>query len=236
MMTVETWNDVVNLLPVFSMRIGVALVCGILLGIERERKDKPAGLRTIILITLGSALFMIVGNLIPFAYDWPGLSRIDPSRVASNVVTGIGFLGAGSIIQSRGSVQGLTTAAVIWVAAGIGMCAGLGFMVMAGGVTGIVLIALVMMDPIRSRLSRFGHQYDVSVVAPNDSLALDRILYVLEGHDVKRSEVEVGHHGDDELRIRFTYAGYGGAALRMLEALARVEGVHGTKLDEPSQI
>lgn len=228
----DSWNDVVSALPTYGIRLGVALLCGLLLGMERERKDKPAGLRTIILISLGSALFMIVGNLVPYAYDWPDVSQIDASRIASNVVTGIGFLGAGTIIQARGSIQGLTTAAVIWVAAGIGMCAGLGYNAMAIGFTLLVLLALLALQPIRSRLTRLGHKYDLELVAPDDSLALQRILYVLDHHDVSHSDVNIRRETENELRVRFVYHGYSGAALRLLEAIARIEGVHGTKVDD----
>lgn len=230
-MITETWTDITSLLPVYAIRLTVALVCGILLGIERERKDKPAGLRTIILISLGSALFMIVGNLVPFAYEWTDLSRIDPSRIASNVVTGIGFLGAGTIIQSRGSVQGLTTAAVIWVAAAIGMCAGLGYVILAIGFTGLVLLALIAMNPIRERLSRLGHAFEIDVVAPDDSLVVYQILYVLDGHDIPREAIQIRRTENDELHIHGTYNGYGGAALRILEALSRIDGVHGPRMD-----
>jgi putative Mg2+ transporter-C (MgtC) family protein len=147
------------------------------------------------------------------------------------VVTGIGFLGAGTIIQARGSVQGLTTAAVIWVAAGIGMCAGLGLIVLALGFTGLVLLALVAMDPIRERLSQLGTAYEIDVVAPDDSLAVNRILYVLEGHDIHREGVRMERTDENELNIHCIYHGYGGAALRILEALSQIEGVHGRRVD-----
>lgn len=231
-MTIETWNEVITLLPTYAIRLSVALACGILLGMERERKDKPAGLRTIVLISLGSALFMIIGNLVPFAYEWPELARIDPSRVAAGVVTGIGFLGAGTIIQSRGSVQGLTTAAVIWVASAVGMCAGLGYNVMALGFTGLILLALIAMEPLRKRLTRLGHSYEIDLVVPNDSLALNRILYVLDGHDVTRNAVDLEALSGDELRLHCIYHGYAGGALRILEAVSRIDGVRGTRIDE----
>ncbi len=230
--TLESWNDVVSLLPTYAVRMGVALVCGLILGMERERKDKPAGLRTIVLISLGSALFMIVGNLVPFAYQWTDLSRIDPSRIAANVVTGIGFLGAGTIIQSRGSVQGLTTAATIWVASGIGMCAGIGFNVLALGFTGLVLVALLAMDPIRVRLTHLGRTYEMEIVSPDDSLVLRRILYVLDGHDVSRDQIAISRIGEDEMRVAFVYRGSGGAALLLLESLARIDRVHGRKVGD----
>lgn len=235
-MTVESWSELVYMLPTYALRLGVALVCGLLLGVERERKDKPAGLRTIVLISFGSALFMIAGNLVPYAYEWTDLTRVDPSRIASNVVTGIGFLGAGTIIQGRGSIQGLTTAAVIWVSAAIGMCAGLGAISLAIGSAVIVVIALVAMDPLRGFLIRFGTAYNVEITAPDDSLALRRILYVLDGHDVSRDEMDVQYIDDNELQIGFVYRGSGGAALRLIEAVSRIEGVHGSRLGDAEAI
>ena len=120
------------------IKIALSLLFGGLVGIERELKHKPAGLRTTILICLGSAVFMLVG--INITKTFGGIS--DPARIAAQVVTGIGFLGAGAIIQSRGFVHGLTTAASIWVVAGIGMAVGTGFYLMAFCVTLSVMIVL----------------------------------------------------------------------------------------------
>ncbi len=120
------------------IKIALSTLFGGLVGLERELKHKPAGLRTTILICLGSTVFMIVGINITKMFG--GIS--DPARIAAQVVTGIGFIGAGAIIQSRGSVQGLTTAASIWVVAGIGMAVGNGFYLMASCVTLSVMIVL----------------------------------------------------------------------------------------------
>jgi putative Mg2+ transporter-C (MgtC) family protein len=93
------------------LKLGVAIVLGAVVGLERLISGKPAGMRTHILVGFGSALFMIAAEL----------SGLDPTRVAAGLITGIGFLGAGTIIQDRGTVHGLTTAASIWVVAGIGI-------------------------------------------------------------------------------------------------------------------
>ena len=102
------------------IKLIVAGLCGGLIGLERERDNKPAGIRTQMLVALGSALFMIVS--LSVGSDL----RVDPSRIAAQVVTGIGFLGAGAIIRDRGSVRGMTTAASIWVVAAIGLTIGAG--------------------------------------------------------------------------------------------------------------
>ncbi|MCW4032654.1 MAG: MgtC/SapB family protein [Candidatus Bathyarchaeota archaeon] len=101
------------------IRLFLALLLGALIGLERERGDKPAGLRTHILVSIGSAQFTILSF-----YAFPGS---DPSRIAAYIVAGVGFIGAGTIIQTRDRVTGITTAATLWVASSIGMAVGIGF-------------------------------------------------------------------------------------------------------------
>lgn len=129
------------------IRILVATVLGAMLGLEREITAKPAGLRTHMLVSEGSCLFMVGAILLAEQTDTGGLAGIDPTRVASTIVTGVGFLGAGMILRSGDRVQGLTTAAGIWVAAAIGMLVGSGFFLI--GVFGTVL-SLVTLVGLRS--------------------------------------------------------------------------------------
>jgi len=150
---IEDVNLLMTMLPGIAAKLGAAILCGLLLGIERERKDKPAGIRTIMLITVGATIYMLVSELIPTITEGPeSITRTDPARVAAQVVTGIGFLGAGTIIQARGSVHGLTTAAVIWVAAAIGLLIGIGFPLLGIGLTLVVLTALVALEPLTRRI------------------------------------------------------------------------------------
>jgi putative Mg2+ transporter-C (MgtC) family protein len=130
------------------VRCGMAAVCGAIIGIERELKKKPAGFRTNLLICVGSAVYMCVGVLLTDAEGQPGL---DPTRIAAQVVTGIGFLGAGAIIQDGGRVTGLTTAATIWVVAGIGLVAGAGFPLLALASAGAVLLTLTVLGAVEER-------------------------------------------------------------------------------------
>jgi putative Mg2+ transporter-C (MgtC) family protein len=130
------------------VRLAVAtILCGII-GIEREVRQKPAGVRTNALIGLGSAAMTLSGvyaaTLAPMTTD--------VARIASVVVQGIGFIGAGAIIQSSGSVRGLTTAATMWVVAGIGIACGLGFLPVAVVTALIVLIMLAVFGPIDAKL------------------------------------------------------------------------------------
>lgn len=120
----------------FFLRPLLAVILGGLLGWERETHDKPAGLRTMMMVGLGSAAFTTVVFWLYAGIATSGLTpRVDPLRIVEGVVGGIGFLGAGSIIQSRGSVQGMTTAATIWVVGSIGVACGVGQYWVAGIVT-----------------------------------------------------------------------------------------------------
>lgn len=222
----ESWNDLVPVLLDAGFKLGVAVVCGLLLGFERERRDKPAGLRTILLITVGSTLFMIVSHLIVFIADWPGaVTRVDPSRIASQVVTGVGFLGAGSIIQARGSIHGLTTAAVIWVAAGVGLCVGVGYPLLALALTTAVVLILVVLNPVRHWLSRRGVPRTLDLIVPNDTLTVRRLELVLQQHDVRPDEIDMQPWSEEDICIRVVYnASTHDSTARLLNVLARVEG------------
>lgn len=129
------------------LRLLVALVLGAAIGLERTQRNHAAGFRTMAMVSVGSCLFTLLGDVILG-------SRTDPTRIAAQVVTGIGFLGAGAILREGGGIRGLTTAATIWVVAAIGMAAGFGFYVLAVGATGLVLVALVTMRVVRPRILR----------------------------------------------------------------------------------
>jgi putative Mg2+ transporter-C (MgtC) family protein len=119
------------------LRILLAMVLGAIIGFQRGKAEKPAGMRDLILISAGSALFTVV-SIYGFG--------VDPARVAAGIVTGIGFLGAGAIIRrgEGGVVKGLTTAATIWITAGIGLAAGAGMYIIAAVTTFLVLVVLLL--------------------------------------------------------------------------------------------
>jgi putative Mg2+ transporter-C (MgtC) family protein len=136
------------LLP-FVVRCGAAAFCGGLVGLERELKGKPAGLRTNILICVGAAIYMQVGLLLVHA---GGETRLDITRIAAQIVTGIGFLGAGCIIQQGSQITGLTSAATIWVVAAIGIVAGAGFPVIAFIAAIMVVLTLYALGKLEKHL------------------------------------------------------------------------------------
>lgn len=227
-MEAENWNTVTSLFPGYAIKLGVSLLCGVLLGIERERKEKPAGLRTLVLITVGSTLYMIVSELIPRITLGPeGVTQADPSRVAAQVVSGIGFLGAGTIIQSRGSVHGLTTAAVIWVAAAIGLCVGIGFPVLAVGFTVVVLAALTVLTPARDLLLRRGPVTHIDLLVRNDVLRVQHVRSVLEASGAQLIRFDLGAPHGDDVELHISYNASEGASPSVFESLLRLEGVRG---------
>ena len=137
-MNLETQLDIV-------LRLVIALVLGMAIGIEREYHGHAAGVRTMAMVSLGSCLFTAAGLFI-----LPG-HVTDPTRIAAQVVTGIGFLGAGAIFRADAGVRGLTTAAAVWVVAAVGMTVGFGLFVLAAGATVIVLIGLTLVRPLEQR-------------------------------------------------------------------------------------
>ena len=129
----------------------LSMVLGAVVGFERKRKGQSAGVRTFSLIAMGATLAMLLSIYVP--QEYMGLKNGDPGRIAAQVVTGIGFLGAGAIIQMKGSVRGLTTAAGIWMLATIGMAVGVGLYWLSGVATMLILFILVQLESIEHRMS-----------------------------------------------------------------------------------
>ena len=132
------------------VRLGSAILLGGLIGLEREIHGKEAGFRTYALVGLGSAVLMVISTQIFEAYKT--VAQVDPSRIAAQVVSGIGFLGAGAIMRSplggNEGVKGLTTAAGIWAASGIGLACGLAFYSLAITTTALAMIVLIVFSKI----------------------------------------------------------------------------------------
>lgn len=131
-----------------AQRLVLAVLLGAIIGFEREYRQKTAGLRTNILIALGSAVFTLM------SMELVAGEGGDPSRIASQIVTGIGFLGAGAIIRTGGSIHGLTTAATVWVNAAIGVAVGGGEYHLAAIATGVTLGVLLVLHPLEGWLAK----------------------------------------------------------------------------------
>lgn len=144
----------------------IAALLGGLIGLERETEQRPAGLRTYMLVCVGSALFTILS-----INAFPGESSRDTARVAAQIVTGIGFLGAGTVWRSRDHVTGLTTAAGLWVAAAIGMAVGTGLGLLAVATTVLVLIVLAVILRFERRFLHHPHPREGQAQQRDDSRA-----------------------------------------------------------------
>ncbi len=176
------------------VRLLLATVLGGLIGYERETVEKPAGLRTHMLVTLGAAVFTLISKEGFFG------SGADPARIASNIVVGIGFLGAGTIWRSGVTVQGLTTAASLWTTAAIGTAAGAGFYVGAGAATVLVITILIPIKTLERYLPRRGLA-TVEILLIDQPGQLGKIGTVLGKHSVNIEHVDMSERMDGRVAI-----------------------------------
>lgn len=164
------------------VKLLLAALAGGLVGLEREKHGRPAGLRTNLLVAVGSCVMVIISEAFYIKYgefNAESMLRIDPSRVAAQIVTGIGFLGAGVILKEGATVRGLTTAASLWTVAGLGMAFGMGFYSLGSIATLLVLISLTFLkklDPI-IRKDRF---LTLTVTAGNRDGLLDELQKIFD--------------------------------------------------------
>lgn len=184
------------------LRVVVAGLLGALVGLDRELSDQPAGLRTHILVSLGAALFTLVG-----AYGLGGLQanperELDPTRVAAQVVTGIGFLGAGAIIRQGASIRGLTTAAGLWVTAAIGMAVGFGYWAGALATTVAAVLALFGLKRVERRLlHRLKPGKYEYVVDGREPFLISEAAQILDGEGCRIDSVRMDEQEDDRRRL-----------------------------------
>jgi putative Mg2+ transporter-C (MgtC) family protein len=189
---VRVENLTISYAEVAVRLISTTVLCG-LIGLERETRDQSAGFRTHILLGLGAALFTLVS-----AYGFAQFTRaaletggrgvqFDPTRIAAQVVTGVGFLGAGAIIRRGVDVRGLTTAASLWTAAAIGLASGAGYYFGAAATTTVALVALYLLRGVRVYVvSRFRTAFVVLSVRFKDGGSdASRVVEILESRDVR---------------------------------------------------
>lgn len=175
MLTLITWE--------YILRVVVAGFCGALIGYERRSRHKEAGIRTHFIVAVGASLMMVISKYgFTDMGDWQNVS-LDPSRVASQIVSGVGFLGAGTIFMNKQKVKGLTTAAGIWATAGVGMAVGAGMYVVGIGVTLLILLVQLIMHGRRIPvLGSRPHHLTVRLVNHTDPV--ENLLEVLEENEV----------------------------------------------------
>ncbi len=168
-------------------KLFIAAILGGIIGWERERRGRPAGLRTHLLVCIGVTLMMLVSEHIFVNYQGyknDSILRIDPARIAAQVVTGIGFLGAGTIMRSRASIRGLTTAASLWLVAGIGLAVGSGFILPAAFATVIAIATLILIPFVERRMERDKYR-TIKMLITGQEHFLDDITRILEKNSVK---------------------------------------------------
>ena len=168
-------------------KLFIAAVLGGLIGWERERRGRPAGLRTHLLVCVGVTLIMLVSEHIFVQYQGykqDSILRIDPARIASQVVTGIGFLGAGTIMRHKATVRGLTTAASLWVVAGIGLAIGSGFIIPAVFTAFIAIMTLILLPKIEGEIKKDKYITMKMLIAGQEHF-LDKIRSILEKYSLK---------------------------------------------------
>lgn len=170
-------TEITTVSAIFKLML--SMVLGSIVGYERKRKGQIAGVRTFSLIAMGSTLAMLLSIYVP--QEYLGLKNGDPSRIAAQVVSGIGFLGAGAIIQMKGSVRGLTTAAGIWMVAALGMAVGVGLYLVSIAATLLILFILMQLERIEHRISLGSESRIVRI-------EVDRIIDSIEPYRVALEE------------------------------------------------
>lgn len=174
------------------LRLIIAVLVGGAIGLERERKNQPAGLRTHIAVVLGAALVMIISKYGFADLDGSG----DPGRLAAQVVSGIGFLGAGTIIVHRNMIRGLTTAASLWTTAGIGLAIGAGMYVVGVGAAVMLLITLVVVQFLeRKAISK--RYKRISVHTKDPDKFIQELEQVLRTNDIRLHEIKIQEEKDE---------------------------------------
>ena len=213
------------------LRIVAGASSGAIIGYERDLHRRPVGLRTHLIVALAAATFMVVSSQFVYwqHYSKDDLVAVDTSRIAASVVSAIGFLAGGAILRTRGTVQGLTTAAGLWLVTAIGLCSGAGMFIESGAVTLLGLISLTV-------LRRFEDKDDhrlvrrVSVVLGEDAKDVTALTEALTAAGAKVSDVEHEKHLEDgKKRIEITLDVEFPDTLSVSALIEAVEGVAGVR-------
>lgn len=218
------------------LRLLIAAGLSMVIGAEREFFRKAAGMRTATLVGTGSALFMVISKYGFFDTAVASVRGFDGSRVAAQIVSGIGFLGAGLIFVQRDSVRGLTTAASIWVAAGLGMAVGAGMYVVSVGVTLLYLLASFGIRPLSQRMPHSKGAYrTVRVTYPDGQGMLRTIMETIGRHNVVVADMraqgvvdEAVGDSDQAQLVEFELRGVSWAVEDMIGDLNVLSGVSAT--------
>ncbi|MFC7442699.1 MgtC/SapB family protein [Laceyella putida] len=217
-----------------TWRLFLAALLGGIVGWERERHNHPAGFRTHILVSLGSALIMLISIYGFTDYMDESQVRFDPARLSAQVVSGIGFLGAGTIMRHRASVTGLTTAASLWVVSGIGLAVGAGFMFAAILTTVFALVSLELLTRMEKFLIRKREFCLLHILVTDEPGKLGQLTSLIgeKGGSVRKVNIEEDEESSDMLEITFTVRLPQKLALtELIDEMRKVEGVKSVRTD-----
>jgi len=208
------------------LKLVMAVALGGLIGMERESSQKPAGFRTNILICVGAAAMMVLAGLL---FTEGGGNGSEVARIAAGVITGIGFIGAGTIIQGRGNIIGITTAATIWIVAILGLVIGLGYYLIALILAGLVLITLVFFSRLEGRPSeRLLYHYHLKTKSAREVLLNIKKLALHEG--IKFKEITHKREGPVSV-ISFSFPSTEEKEQEFNQSLLGMEGILEIKID-----
>ena len=196
------YNDIISpdvTLASAVCKLVLSMLLGAVIGIERRRKGQIAGMRTFALISMGATLVMLISIYIPQVYL--GLKNGDPGRIAAQVVSGVGFLGAGAIIQMKGSVRGLTTAAGIWMAACIGLAVGAGMYLISIIATLLIIFILVNIERIEMRHNFLWESKIIQLKAKGILEDIQSVRDLIENDDIHISDEYMKYDYENQMTI-----------------------------------
>jgi putative Mg2+ transporter-C (MgtC) family protein len=214
---------------VIAIKLLLAMVCGGAIGLERELSQKPAGLRTNVLIALAACLLMIASRHVS-----GGEPYTDPARLVAQVISGIGFIGAGVIMQSRAAVRGLTTAATIFIVTAVGISIGEGMFTASILTTVLIIFVLVLLRRVEAFLMRRRRLYHYSFKTPDPSEALTKLLDLLKKERLSLEEFSVKERGQEEHEVSLSVVTSLDGNSRIIKSLPKLgTGVSSSTHGEP---
>lgn len=214
------------------LRVLVAAVLGAVVGFERERQDQPAGLRTHMILVIGATLAMVLSVNVGYLYARPGTPS-DPARLAAQVISGIGFLGAGAILRYGYTVKGLTTATSLWTMAIVGMTVGAGYYLIGVFATLLMLVVLALLNVIENRFVRTAISRFIQIEADYHKGVVRSIRRIVEIYAESLASFSIQKHFKNKrLRIQVVARISRDQTLEeLIEALSDIEGVRNLKVE-----
>lgn len=215
----ETTEYILRTAPQMALQFLVAVLCGGAVGMERETTGKPAGLRTCIVVCLGATLFTHMSITLA------GVAGGDSTRIAAQIVTGIGFLGAGVIMhERRGGVKGVTTAAMIWLMAALGMMIGSGYLITAAAITIASVVMLLVLRRLELLINR-RHSFQYVFHIPDDHQVRHEVAGTMELYDDQVENFTIAADDGEGVLVSFCFIGPNSERREMLRRLYQIPGL-----------